>query len=122
MCSGFLLFLFSGAVARSWACGSARLRARFGHIPSGELGPLLALGVKISAPAAGRRARAPAQSGDAAGPALALLEDGGRLPCPAPSGSTQGAGLHALRLQATFGAVLPRRSTPRELPEARRCS
>lgn len=63
MCSGFLLFLFSGAVARSWACGSARLRARFGHIPSGELGPLLALGVKISAPAAGRDAGGPLHGG-----------------------------------------------------------
>ena len=63
MRSGFLLFLFSGAVARSWACGSARLRARFGHIPSGELGPLLALGVKISAPAAGRDAGGPLHGG-----------------------------------------------------------
>ena len=47
----------------SWACGSARLRARFGHIPSGELGPLLALGVKISAPAAGRDAGGPLHGG-----------------------------------------------------------
>ena len=42
---------------------------------------------------AGRRTQGPGQSREATGPTVVLLEGGGPLLCPAPSGSTQGAGL-----------------------------